>query len=97
MSELLSWMQTGDTLALFGELDQDVLLSFWEMREEAVKGIICIDFSRVFRVDTGGLVLLFYFIDLAKKQGNNVTFQGVNDKVYILAKLYNLFVDVLFR
>ncbi len=39
MSESLSWMQTGDTLALSGELDQDVLLPLWEMREEAVKGI----------------------------------------------------------
>lgn len=28
MSESLSWMQTGDTLALSGELDQDVLLRF---------------------------------------------------------------------
>lgn len=53
MSESLSWMQTGDTLALSGELDQDVLLPLWEMREEAVKGIICIDLSRVSRVDTG--------------------------------------------
>lgn len=47
MSESLSWMQTGDTLALSGELDQDVLLPLWEMREEAVKGITCIDLSRV--------------------------------------------------
>lgn len=39
MSESLSWMQTGDTLALSGELDQDVLLPLWEMREEAVKGL----------------------------------------------------------
>ena len=38
MSESLSWMQTGDTLALSGELDQDVLLPLWEIREEAVKG-----------------------------------------------------------
>ncbi len=53
MSESLSWMQTGDTLALSGELDQDVLLPLWEMREEAVKGITCIDLSRVSRVDTG--------------------------------------------
>ena len=47
MSESLSWMQTGDTQALSGELDQDVLLPLWEMREEAVKGITCIDLSRV--------------------------------------------------
>ncbi len=76
MSESLSWMQTGDTLALSGELDQDVLLPLWEMREEAVKGITCIDLSRVSRVDTGGLALLLHLIDLAKKQGNNVTLQG---------------------
>ena len=60
MSESLSWMQTGDTLALSGELDQDVLLPLWEMREEAVKGITCIDLSRVSRVDTGGLALLLH-------------------------------------
>ena len=89
MSESLSWMQTGDTLALSGELDQDVLLPLWEMREEAVKGITCID--------PGGLALLLHLIDLAKKQGNNVTLQGVNDKVYTLAKLYNLPADVLPR
>ncbi len=65
MSESLSWMQTGDTLALSGELDQDVLLPLWEMREEAVKGITCIDLSRVSRVDTGGLALLLHLIDLA--------------------------------
>ena len=86
MSESLSWMQTGDTLALSGELDQDVLLPLWEMR-----------LSRVSRVDTGGLALLLHLIDLAKKQGNNVTLQGVNDKVYTLAKLYNLPADVLPR
>lgn len=82
MSESLSWMQTGDTLALSGELDQDVLLPLWEMREEAVKGITCIDLSRVSRVDTGGLALLLHLIDLAKKQGNNVTLQGKRQSVY---------------
>ena len=97
MSESLSWMQTGDTLALSGELDQDVLLPLWEIREEAVKGITSIDLSRVSRVDTGGLALLLHLIDLAKKQGNNVTLQGVNDKVYTLAKLYNLPADVLVK
>lgn len=68
MSESLSWMQTGDTLALSGELDQDVLLPLWEIREEAVKGITSIDLSRVSRVDTGGLALLLHLIDLAKSR-----------------------------
>lgn len=58
MSESLSWMQTGDTLALSGELDQDVLLPLWEMREEAVKGITCIDLSRgVGVLLTGGFIV----------------------------------------
>lgn len=97
MSESLSWMQTGDTLALSGELDQDVLLPLWEMREEAVKGITCIDLSRVSRVDTGDWHCCSILSISAKKQGNNVTLQGVNDKVYTLAKLYNLPADVLPR
>lgn len=68
MSESLSWVQTGDTLALAGELDQDVLLPLWEVREEAMKGITCIDLSRVSRVDTGGLALLLHLINLAKSR-----------------------------
>ncbi|XNM45534.1 lipid asymmetry maintenance protein MlaB [Escherichia coli] len=97
MSESLSWMQTGDTLALSGELDQDVLLPLWEMREEAVKGITCIDLPVSPASIRGDSALLLHLIDLAKKQGNNVTLQGVNDKVYTLAKLYNLPADVLPR
>ncbi|MIQ23002.1 lipid asymmetry maintenance protein MlaB, partial [Salmonella enterica subsp. enterica] len=73
MTPQLTWTREADTLVLAGELDQDVLLPLWEMREEAVKGITCIDLSRVSRVDTGGLALLLHLIDLAKKQGNNVT------------------------
>ncbi|MEI8528270.1 phospholipid ABC transporter substrate-binding protein, partial [Escherichia coli] len=52
---------------------------------------------RVSRVDTGGLALLLHVIQLGKKQRNNVTLQGVNDKVYTLAKLYNLPAHVLPR
>lgn len=96
MSESLSWMQTGDTLALSGELDQDVLLPLWEMREEAVKGITCIDLSRVSRVDTGtGTAAPSY--RSGEKAGQQCDASGVNDKVYTLAKLYNLPADVLPR
>lgn len=75
MSESLSWMQTGDTLALSGELDQDVLLPLWEMREEAVKGLPA-SILAVSPAWIRGLALLLHLIDLAKKQGNNVTLQG---------------------
>ncbi|MCU8645207.1 phospholipid ABC transporter substrate-binding protein, partial [Escherichia coli] len=38
---------------------------------------------------------LIHLIDIAKRQGNSVTLRGVNEKVYTLAKLYNLPADVL--
>lgn len=69
-------MQTGDTLALSGELDQDVLLPLWEIREEAVKGIASIDLSRVSRVDTGGLALLLHLIDPGEKAGQQCDASG---------------------
>ncbi len=47
-----------------------------------MKGITSIDLSRVSRVDTGGLALLLHLIDLAKKQGNNVTLQVGKRQVY---------------
>lgn len=81
MSESLSWMQTGDTLALSGELDQDVLLPLWEMREEAVKGITCIDLSRVSAWIRGtGTAAPSY--RSGEKAGQQCDASGVNDKVY---------------
>ena len=62
-----------------------------------MKGVTCIDLSQVSRVDTGGLALLVHLIDQGKRQGNRVVLSGVNDKVYTLAKLYNLPDDVLPR
>ena len=80
MSESLSWMQTGDTLALSGELDQDVLLPLWEMREEAVKGITCIDLSHYcpawIRVDWHCCSIL----SIWRKAGQQRDASGVNDK-----------------
>ncbi len=96
MSESLSWMQTGDTLALSGELDQDVLLPLWEIREEAVKGLpasilaVCLAWIRV---DWHCCSIL----SIWRKAGQQCDASGVNDKVYTLAKLYNLPADVLPR
>lgn len=97
MTQSLSWTREGDTLALAGELDQDVLNPLWDARVDAMKGVTCIDLSQVSRVDSGGLALLVHFVDQAKRQGNSVSLQGVNEKVYTLAKLYNLPADVLPR
>lgn len=74
-----------------------MLNPLWDARVEAMKGVTCIDLSEVSRVDTGGLALLVHLIDRGKRQGNRVVLSGVNDKVYTLAKLYNLPDDVLPR
>ncbi|ABV15645.1 TPA: lipid asymmetry maintenance protein MlaB [Citrobacter koseri] len=97
MTQSLSWTREGDTLALAGELDQDVLNPLWDARVDAMKDVTCIDLSQVSRVDSGGLALLVHLVDQAKRQGNSVSLQGVNEKVYTLAKLYNLPADVLPR
>lgn len=97
MTQSLSWTRKGETLALMGELDQDVVNPLWDARVEAMQGVTCIDLSQISRVDTGGLALLLHLIDQAKKQGTRVSLQGVNDKVYTLAQLYNLPEDVLPR
>ena len=97
MTQSLAWTREGDKLLLVGELDQDVLNPLWDARVEAMKGVTCIDLSQISRVDTGGLALLVHLIDQGKRQGNRVLLSGVNDKVYTLAKLYNLPDDVLPR
>ncbi|WP_414165050.1 lipid asymmetry maintenance protein MlaB [Superficieibacter sp. BNK-5] len=97
MTQVLSWTRDGDRLALVGELDQDVLNPLWDAREEAMRGVTCIDLSQISRVDTGGLALLIHLVALAKQQGNTVSLDGVNEKVYTLAQLYNLPDDVLPR
>lgn len=97
MTQVLSWTRDGDRLALVGELDQDVLNPLWDAREEAMRGVTRIDLSQISRVDTGGLALLIHLVALAKQQGNTVSLDGVNEKVYTLAQLYNLPDDVLPR
>lgn len=97
MTQVLSWTRDGDRLALVGELDQDVLNPLWDAREEVMRGVTCIDLSQISRVDTGGLALLIHLVALAKQQGNTVSLDGVNEKVYTLAQLYNLPDDVLPR
>ena len=43
MSGQLSWTREGETLALHGELDQDLLVPLWEARAQATAGTAIID------------------------------------------------------
>ncbi|POP44130.1 phospholipid ABC transporter substrate-binding protein [Superficieibacter electus] len=97
MTQVLSWTREGDRLVLTGELDQDVLTPLWEARDKVMQGVTCIDLSQISRVDTGGLALLVHLVALSRRQGNGVSLDGVNEKVYALAQLYNLPDDVLPR
>ncbi len=38
MTGQLSWTREGETLALHGELDQDLLVPLWEARARATEG-----------------------------------------------------------
>ncbi|URN98816.1 lipid asymmetry maintenance protein MlaB [Leclercia adecarboxylata] len=93
----LSWTREGETLLLSGELDQDYLNPLWDAREEAMKGVSCIDLSGISRVDTAGVALLVHLVSTGKRQGAQVTLSGVSDNVATLAQLYNLPADVLPR
>ena len=93
----LSWTREGERLALQGELDQDVLNPLWDARVEAMKGITCIDLQGISRIDTAGVALLIHLIDQGKKQGNQVSLEGISENLRTLAELYNLPVDVLPR
>lgn len=97
MAVQLSWTREGERLALQGELDQDVLNSLWDARVEAMKGITCIDLQDITRIDTAGVALLIHLIDLGKKQGNQVSLEGISENLRTLAELYNLPVDILPR
>lgn len=97
MTVQLSWTREDERLALQGELDQDVLNPLWDARVEAMKGITCIDLQGISRIDTAGVALLIHLIDQGKKQGNQVSLEGISENLRTLAELYNLPVDVLPR
>ena len=97
MDVQLSWTREGERLALQGELDQDVLNPLWDARVEAMKGVSCINLQAVTRIDTAGVALLIHLIDQGKKQGFQVSLEGVSENLKTLAELYNLPADVLPR
>ncbi|WP_342323387.1 lipid asymmetry maintenance protein MlaB [Kosakonia sp. BYX6] len=97
MTQQLSWSRDGERLALLGELDQDVLNPLWDAREEAMKGVTCIDLHGVTRVDTAGVALLVHLVAQGKKQGVDVMLSGMSENVMTLAALYNLPQNVLPR
>lgn len=95
MTGQLSWTRDGETLALRGELDQDLLVPLWEARAQATDGVSAIDLSAVTRVDTAGLALLAHFIALVRRQGGEAKLTGKSENLQTLVRLYNLPADMI--
>ena len=95
MTGQLSWARDGETLALRGELDQDLLVPLWEARAQATDGVSSIDLSAVTRVDTAGLALLVHFIALIRRQGGEAKLTGQSENLQTLVRLYNLPADMI--
>ncbi|EIY5133836.1 lipid asymmetry maintenance protein MlaB [Klebsiella quasipneumoniae] len=95
MSGQLSWTRDGETLALHGELDQDLLVPLWEVRAQATAGTAIIDLSQTTRVDTAGLALLMHFVALIRRQGREARLIGKSENLQTLVGLYNLPVDMI--
>ena len=90
MTGQLSWTREGETLALHGELDQDLLVPLWEARAKATEGTVIIDLSHITRV-----ALLVHFVALIRRQGREAQLVGKSENLQTLIGLYNLPVDMI--
>ncbi|MBO2025402.1 lipid asymmetry maintenance protein MlaB [Klebsiella pneumoniae] len=94
MSGQLSWTREGETLALHGELDQDLLVPLGR-RARATAGTAIIDLSQTTRVDTAGPALLVHFVALIRRQGREAQLVGKSENLQTLIGLYNLPADLI--
>lgn len=95
MADALRWTRDNGRLLLQGELDQDYLVSLWDVREEMTQGVDTIDLSDITRVDTAGVALLMHLVALIRQQGRSVTITGKSEKMNTLVQLYNLPADLI--
>ena len=70
MTGQLSWARDGETLALRGELDQDLLVPLWDARAQATDGVSAIDLSAVTRGT--GAIGAFYRADSSAGSGSEI-------------------------
>ena len=90
MSSELQWQQQASALRLTGKLDHETLLPLWNQRNNVMQGISEMDLSGLSRVDSAGLALLVHLQDIVRRQGTQLTFSGISDKLQSLIALYNL-------
>lgn len=90
MSDALHWQRREAVLQLTGKLDHESLLPLWAQRESVMQGVQTIEVSGLERVDSAGLALLVHLQDIASRDGQQVQFDGITDKLQSLITLYNL-------
>lgn len=89
MIPILTWEQKGQMLILTGELDRDTLPTFWQQRNQLLKGVNAINVSQLSHIDSTGLAM---FIRLKSEQQseNKWVFEGISERFKTLIRLYKL-------
>lgn len=89
MIPMLTWEQKGQMLILTGELNRDTLPTFWQQRNQLLKGINAINVSQLSHIDSTGLAM---FIRLKSEQQseNKWVFEGISERFKTLIRLYKL-------
>ncbi|WP_434525807.1 lipid asymmetry maintenance protein MlaB [Photorhabdus asymbiotica] len=90
MNESLSWEKAGQTLILKGILDRDSLLPLWQQKEKLLTNTSDINVSQLEHVDSTGLALLVRFKYHMQKEGVELLFSGVSERLSTLIMLYDL-------
>lgn len=86
---MLTWEQKGQILILTGELDRDTPPTFWQQRNQLLKGINTINVSQLSHIDSTGLAI---FIRLKSEQQseNKWVFEDISERFKTLIRLYKL-------
>ncbi|MEN3752671.1 lipid asymmetry maintenance protein MlaB [Mangrovibacter sp. SLW1] len=86
----LQWQLDNGILSLSGTLDQGTLLPLWSQRQSVCQSLSEIAVGGLIRVDTGGLAILLHLVEASRSQGHKVVLTGMNEKLVMLSRLYNL-------
>ncbi|MEY8711773.1 hypothetical protein A9B99_14865 [Mangrovibacter phragmitis] len=90
MAGALQWQLDSGVLSLFGILDQGSLLPLWSQRQVVCQSLSEIAVGELVRVDTAGLAILLHLVAISRSRGHEVVLTGMNEKLDMLSKLYNL-------
>lgn len=88
MTAALTWEKQGETLALYGELDRDTLLSFWNARQQQMSAVQTVDVSGLSHVDSAGPAMLVRL--RGERPEAPFVLSGVSANLQMLMSLYGV-------